>query len=126
MRDYLKDINELKKEQYMIQQKMNRLENERKTLKDLYGREVINPKGIGMYNTQGHIDDKLWNAHLLYWSIREEQKGLTLEFINISHRLDDLRDEYRAENRRDFYRPMDEIDICNLISKDGYIIGVKF
>lgn len=53
MRDYLTEINELRKEQDTIQKKMNRLENKRKMLKDIYGGEVINPKGSGVYNTQG-------------------------------------------------------------------------
>lgn len=72
------------------------------------------------------VDDRLWNAHLLYWSIRDEYNDLMMTYIDISNRVNDLRDEYRSANRRSFYRPMDEIDICNLIGKDGYIVGVKF
>lgn len=126
MRDYLREINELRKERDTIHQKMSQLETERKTLRDLYGREVINPRGVGLYNTRGSVDEKIWNAHLLYWSIREEYDDLMMQYIDVKGRIDKLRDKYRLANRRTFYRPMDEIDICNLISKDGYIIGVKF
>lgn len=50
-----------------------------------------------------------------------EQQILTLELDEES-----LKEQYRKEHTREFYSPMDEVDICQRIRSDGSIRGMKF
>ena len=127
MRNYLQEINILRREISEIRQHMESLEIEARTLESLYGiSNIIHPRGMGAYGRRGSVEEKLWNAHILYESILEEHDKLLFQRISKENKLDDLREEYRMLNKRDFYQPMDNIDIYELIMKDGFINGVKF
>lgn len=89
---------------------------------------------------------------LLYKVITNTEDGKTYKaLVNCLRRLDEIKSEldilqfrkrcmlreidgltiamkrdYINQHSVDFYRPMDEIDICNLISKEEFIRGVKF
>lgn len=132
MRNYAKEIGELRKDINKLSDEIFKIVVERNVLTDnpgIYGRLVRSSVGTILLNT------KYWESErvekLLMDHDRYEKLGVKLDELRDIHRtkLDEyeaLKDEWRKIHTREFYRPMDEIDICNLISKDGFIIGVKF
>ena len=44
---------------------------------------------------------------------------------NRREEIDKIKHDYQMEHTRDFYRPMDEIDIQDQIRREGYIIGIR-
>lgn len=62
----------------------------------------------------------------IYDSIIEEQLRLRRKKGYALMRIESIREEYRKFHSTDFYYLADEIDIYNQISRDGYILGIKF
>ena len=127
MKEYLNEIATLRREMMEINFKISELDRKEKLLLEMYDiSELSCPNGMGTYGRQGSVDNTLWNAHLLYRSIRHEREILTTKYIYKQGKYYDLREEYRELNQRTFYKPMDNIDIGIQIDKYGYINGIKF
>lgn len=59
-----------------------------------------------------HILDEMTEISKQMWELQNEERL--------------LKEQFRKEHTREFYRPMDEDDICNQILSNGSIKGFKF
>lgn len=130
MRDYLYEIEKVNMEigeikmlieDYMMKRDKLRREKGCLMFDPEYALEqVFNP----VIRERKLIESKeLMNTYEMYARRIDE---LNEELLDKQLKISRLRGAFKRTHTRDFYRPMDEIDICNLISKDGYIVGVKF
>ncbi len=130
MRDYLKEIRELEEAIEEINEmiavltfQINNLEVAIYTTK--YGAfESLTLEQA--YEKDSELLESYLRSIKEYDRLKEERSKLYTKRKHCLHRKEELKEEYLNLHRCDFYRPMDEIDILNLINKDGYIIGVKF
>lgn len=130
MRDYLYEIEKLRMEIGEIklliedyEMKQDKLYYEKGCLifhPEYALQQVFNP---AIRERKLNESKELRNTYEMYTLRIKELNG---ELRGKQLKLGRLREEFKRTHTRDFYNPMDEIDICNLISKDGYIIGVKF
>ena len=130
MRDYLYEIEKVNMEIGEIKMLIEDYEMKRYKLDREKGMLIFYPE----YALQQVFNPVIREQKLI------ESKELRRTYEMYTQRIDELDDELRGKHlkisrlrgafkrthTRDFYRPMDEIDICDLIGKDGYIIGVKF
>lgn len=130
MRDYLYEIEKLRLE--IGELKM--------LIEDYWAKrdKLIHEKGCLMFHPEYALE------YVSVPEIRErkliESKELRKTYDMYTQRIEQLNNElhdkqvkvnrlrgvFKRTHSQDFYRPMDEIDIRNLIGKDGFIIGVKF
>lgn len=132
MRNYLKEIKTLKEEVEQFKEEIAVLEIK----KDHYNLAKVHiRRKIPVANDLRTIsnDKKLTELFLelvrlndICDSINEEQLRLRRKIGYRLTRIEILKKEYRKFHSTDFYFLADEIDICNQISRDGYIIGIKF
>lgn len=78
------------------------------------------------YDKDPELLDAYFRSIKEYDGLKEERDRLYVKRKCKINKKVELKEEYLRIHTCDFYRPMDEIDICNLIGKDGYIIGVTF
>lgn len=132
MRNYLKEIKLLKAEVEQINEEIAVLEIK----EDMYNLNKMNVmrnlpaaydlQAISMDKNLSELFLELVRLNDICDLIKEEllrlqrKKGYTLTRIEI------LKAEYRKFHSTDFYFLADEIDIYDQISKEGYIIGIKF
>lgn len=130
MRDYLYEIEKVNMEIGEIKTLIEDYEMKRDKLNREKGMLIFHPE----YALQQVFNPVIREQKLI------ESKELRRTYEMYTQRIDELNDELRGKqlkisrlrgafkrtHTRDFYRPMDDIDICDLIGKDGYIIGVKF
>jgi len=62
----------------------------------------------------------IYNMHIK--RIEELNNKLHIKQVKLNR----LRGAFKRTHSQDFYRFIDEIDIHNIISKDGFILGIKF
>lgn len=58
--------------------------------------------------------------------ILEEIKDICTQMWELEDDEKLLTEQFRKEHTREFYQPMDEVDICQRIRSDGSIRGMKF
>lgn len=133
MRNYTKEIGELRKEIDELSEEIFKIVRKRNVLeynfKNACGIPIRSSVGTILLNTKWlktEKVEKLLLEHDRYEKLGAELDGLREICNEKVEKYNMLKDEWRRIHTREFYRPMDEIDICNLISKDGFIIGVKF
>lgn len=119
MRYYLKEIKELENEFMELTEKIDILRDKKKDLYEQYLKSILK-NDLSMF---GYVRTKVLSD---LWT----QASLELDELHnrryyIQEQIDLLRTEYIQLHTREFYRPMDEIDILNEIRKDGFIIAVK-
>lgn len=104
--------------------KIRKLEKELKKRTDAYNmwcarRKMLNDQKQAILWTTG-IEGELKLSQVA-------MDVMSADITRISCQLEYLREEYRKyneENAKDFYRPMDDVDIMMLIHKDGSIHGI--
>lgn len=130
MRDYLYEIEKVNMEIGEIKILIEDYEMKRDKLNREKGMLIFHPEYAlqqvfnPVIREQKLIESKeLYNTYKMYTlRIDELNNELHGKYLQLGR----LRGAFKRTHTQDFYRPMDEIDICNLIDKDGYIIGVKF
>lgn len=58
--------------------------------------------------------------------ILEEIKDICVQMWELENEERLLKEQFRKEHTREFYKPMDEVDICERIRSYGSIKGSKF
>lgn len=131
MRDYLKEIRELERnierlnaeysekfsEKFYIQGYLNRFDIGDKSLSEI----------LGVSGTDRYLLSQL---HERRHELRHTMDLIQIDIDRLRKKIIKLKEAYKQDYIKqhsvEYFCPMDEIDIRNLISKDGYIIGVKF
>lgn len=130
MRDYLAEIKILEKEIEAINDEVSIISLQLNNFEvAIYTTKHKTFSGLTLeqaYEKDPDLLDAYFRSIKEYDRLKEERAKLYDERRCKLHRKEELKEEYLRLHTCDFYRPMDEIDICNLISKDGYIVGVKF
>ena len=135
MRKYLTEIENLTKEITLLEEDRNKLFEERIQLRkwfvSLGGYEITlgESDGTVILNNKMFVSEEVLEELLAtnrrYKEITESRDRLTELIYNKERQKTKLKEEWRNLHTRSYYNHMDEIDICNLISKDEYIIGIK-
>ena len=131
MRDYLKEIRELEGKIEEFDRKDTMLFLEVSDIQAYLNRFDIGDKSLseilGVSGTDKNLLSKLRGR---LYELRCERDLIRIDIEHMQKKIIKLKEAYHKEyNKRhsvEYFCPMDEIDILNLISKDGYIIGVKF
>lgn len=133
MRNYTKEIGELRRDIDELSKGILDIVRKRNVLeynfRNSCGIPITSTVGTILLNTtwlKTEKVEKLLLEHDQYERLGNELYELRRIYGEKLDKHNTLKDEWRRIHTREFYRPMDEIDICNLISKDGFIIGVKF
>ena len=129
MRDYLKEIDIIKKEVEEINERLIELVYEKTSILVACAPVISNKGSLIAAIKNKESDDTIDIVYRLLNRLDEVKEEIYLLHMNKEGKLktiDALKKEYIENHTEDFYRPMDEIDIRNLINKNGYIIGVKF
>lgn len=130
MRDYLYEIEKLRMEIGEIKSLIDDYEKKRDKLYNDKKWLMFRPEYALQQVFKPEIRERLLNESTelrnTYEMYNLRIKELNSELRGKQLKLGRIREEFKRTHTRDFYNPMDEIDICNLIGKDGYIIGVKF
>lgn len=130
MRDYLYEIEKLRLEIGELKMLIEDYWAKRDKLTDEKGCLMFNPEYALEYVSVPEIRErKLIESKALrktYDMYTQRIEQLNNELHDKQVKLNRLRGVFKRTHSQDFYRPMDEIDIRNLIGKDGFIIGVKF
>lgn len=130
MRDYLYEIEKLRLEIGELKMLIEDYWAKRDKLTDEKGCLMFNPEYALEYVSVPEIRErKLIESKELrktYDMYTQRIEQLNNELHDKQVKLNRLRGVFKRTHSQDFYRPMDEIDIRNLIGKDGFIIGVKF
>lgn len=110
-KNYWEEINELRKRNMEIDQQIRVLMSEQDQLYVHYRCEVYrNPE-----------------IRKRYYDLEDNLDRLTSEKHNNKIWIDELRAAYRRQHSEGlYYKEMDNIDILNEITKNGFIIAVKF
>lgn len=126
MRDYAKEIKKTKENICEIEEIIENLYIRRSELYFKYGYFVVNPNA---FYIKDHSDLEymgvLLDANELYRRIGNDIKKYISMINEENVKLDIFQDLYRKAHTREFYRPMDEIDICEIIHNNGSIRGVR-
>ena len=129
MKCYVNEINKITKENMEIKEKIDILRREKSMLFESGDRRIrMLMTRLGAF---GHAScEGLTEEEVLIMNRYDDILGEIGRLEAIHHQneryIKHLREEYQKLHMQDFYRPMDEIDICNDINKYGCIIGVKF
>lgn len=130
MRDYLYEIEKLRLEIGELKMLIKDYWAKRDKLTDEKGCLMFYPEYALEYVSVPEIRErKLIESKALrktYDMYMQRIEQLDNELHDKQVKLNRLRGAFKRTHSQDFYRPMDEIDIRNLIDKDGFIIGVKF
>lgn len=130
MRDYLTEIKILEKEIEVINDEIAIISIQLDNLEvAIYTTKYKTFSGLTLeqaYDADPELLDAYFRSIKEYDRLKDERTKLYDKRRRKLHRKEELKEEYLRIHTCDFYRPMDEVDICNLISKDGYIVGVKF
>lgn len=132
MRNYLKEIKALKEEVEQTNEEIAILEIK----KNNYNVAILNLKrslpvlnDLRMISIDEHLSEvflELVRLNDIYDLINEELLRLQRKRGYMLTKIEILKRAYREKHSTDFYFLADEIDICNQIARDGYIIGIKF
>lgn len=118
MRNYLEEIRELENEVMELTKRIDILRVRKMSLFNLY----LDASNISSPIRYSEVKVIFNRYHEVSMCVDE----LDAKRYEIKKRIDELRKEYRELHTREFYIPMDEIDIADLIQRDGFIIAVKF
>lgn len=121
MRNYLEEIQELEYQLNELTKRIDILQTKGNLLQDALVHKRVLP-GIDGYVSR----IEAIAIHDTYLDISRHVDELDVERRRIGKQINLLKTEYRKLHSSEFYRPMDEIDISNLIQKDGCIVAVKF
>ena len=132
MRDYLKEIEELRNGIKKIDEELIRLaakeeeyrfaiieQRNRIPLRDSLSNMIMSERSTEVLLELRRLTD-------IHEMIKNEIGRLRRKKGYAEFRIDYLLEEYRNAHSTDFYMLMDEIDICNLIDREGIIHCVKF
>lgn len=133
MNNYAKEIKKLKEEIGEIDEKIKELAVEKLNIKVACGpamhdmisliRTIEGMDGVSTYKRLVKLLHRLDE-------IEEEINMLCIRRRSKLREINELKDavnkEYIERHSVDFYRPMDMIDICEIIHNNGSIRGVKF
>ena len=72
------------------------------------------------------LRQKLEELRILRKKICEEVEQTSQQIFELEDEEKELMEKFRKEHTKEFYQPMDEIDICRRIKTDGLIKGMKF
>lgn len=131
MRDYLKEIRELEGRIEELNIKNNMLFLEVSDIQACLNRFDIGDKSLseilGVSGTDKNLLSKLRGR---LYELRCETDLVQIDIEHMQRKIIKLKEAYHKEYNKqhsvEYFCPMDEIDLLNLISKDGCIIGVKF
>lgn len=130
MRDYLTEIKILEKEIEVINDEIAIISIQLDNLEvAIYTTKYKIFSGLTLeqaYDADPELLDAYFRSIKEYDRLKDERTKLYDKRRRKLHIKEELKEEYLRIHTCDFYRPMDEIDICNQIGKDGYIVGVKF
>lgn len=129
MRDYLKEIKILEKEVKEIEEEIYQVSF------------ILNNLEIAIYTTRYKTfngltleqayekDSELLEAYFRsleeYKRLKEDLVPLRIERKRKLREKEEMKEEYLRLHTCDFYRPMDMIDICEIIHNNGNIKGVR-
>lgn len=129
MRDYVKEIKILEKEVKEIEEKICQVSF------------ILNNLEIAIYTTRYKTfngltleqayekDSELLEAYFRsleeYKRLKEDLVPLRIERKRKLREKEEMKEEYLRLHTCDFYRPMDMIDICEIIHNNGNIKGVR-
>ena len=132
MKDYLCKIEKLRGEIEKIDDTIMKLQFEKVNINVACAPILCNKDSL--YKVITDVEDKQTYKALVDCLRRLDEIKSELDILQFKKRvklreIDGLtiavRKDYINQHSVDFYRPMDEIDICDLINKDGFIKGVK-
>lgn len=72
------------------------------------------------------LRQKLEELRILRRKIYEEVEQTSQQIFDLEDEEKELMEKFRKEHTKEFYQPMDEIDICRRIKTDGSIKALKF
>lgn len=58
--------------------------------------------------------------------LRDRRRELTYHRSEKIEERSELREKYRKHSRKEYFRPLDDVDLFLCISNNGYITGTKF
>lgn len=109
--NYWNEINKLRKENAEISEQIKKLMAEQDQMHVHYKRKLFDVPEL--YQTYEKLGDNIDRLGAIVWHNNEI--------------IEKLRLEYEESRKHDeYFRVMDEIDIRDVIGRDGFIIAVKF
>ena len=120
--NYITRINELNMRLEKLKTELADVEREMRGLRRLYGNEVVNPLWFIVRYGECKVPKEIAEHYENLQNIRDDYED---EIHELEIKRFNLRNEYRSSVRGDYYRPVDEIDINDIIRINGSIIGFK-
>lgn len=126
MRDYMGEINEISENIGALKERQRELHDEISKITGKYGnggfyRDYAN--SILYYNER----DMLARGYVAEVNKLRELCGalkyVETEIRDLNRKRDDLKEAYRIAHTCSFYRPMESYEICDFVSRNGFIKG---
>lgn len=128
MRDYMKEINECSERIGALKERQRELHDKISEITNKYGNGSYRrayANSIFYYNER----DMLNRGHMTEVNELRELCGalkyVESQIFELLEKRDDLKEAYRIAHTCSFYRPMDDYDIQDFISRNGSIKGTK-
>ena len=125
MKDYLKEIETIADEIDEIRSYIKDLNDEKLELYRTYGTVLFSSVHLKHFENCDNYEELL-TAYDVFRSIRNKIQDLESEIDDKIEEIDILAEKYRSEcKNRDRRVTCGVIDICNLLEKEGYLVGIK-
>ena len=125
MADYLKEIETIADEIDEIRSCIKELNDEKLELYRTYGMALFSSIHLKHFENCDNYEELL-TAYDVFRSIRNKIQDLEAEVDDKIEEIDILAEKYRSEcKNRDRRVTCGVIDICNLLEKEGYLVGIK-
>lgn len=125
MADYLKEIETIADEIDEIRSCIKELNDEKLELYRTYGMALFSSIYLKHFENCDNYEELL-TAYDVFRSIRNKIQDLEAEVDDKIEEIDILAEKCRSEcKNRDRRVTCSMIDICNLLEKEGYLVGIK-